>query len=463
MKPDAILGGLKPVQRGMMTAMVKAWAAFAVVVLLCSRRLGKSHLICAYLDYVARHLQGATLVYAAATEAGLRNFAGPIMDEVVRARGGTKPVWKASESMYVYPESGARIILVGCDEQRKVDRHRGLDADVVAVDEAAIIKNLSYCVNSVFLPMLIKNRGRMIVASSGAFTAEDDFAQMCTQADSEGRLIKRTIWDATHLSREAIEDYARQVGGEDTATWKREMLCDFAIEETMAVIPEWEKAKDDVVGDVELPPKWGDRYTVIDGGHVDMCVAMHGYVWWEKGMYVVTDETVNQGATAKHIAQSVQDDIRVISKRVGTPHSQKHRIYGDFPAQTIADLREEGLDISMVAKDDRNASVASLRRAVGYRTLLIHPRCQVIRAHLGGATWAPNGKDFRRVRDPVTGRGHHYDGLDAVRYFVDVADMRHDPYPIIESQAERLGFLPKPASDTRRKAATFFQGPRRIQ
>jgi hypothetical protein len=437
----------------MLREMLAVWAVASAVVLLCARRMGKSHLICAYLDFCARTCQGWTIVYASATQTGLRDFSGPIMDYVIRARGGTRPKWSTSDSAWLYEETGSRILLVGVDDKLKVDRIRGLAADIVVIDEAQIIKALRYVIGSVFGPMLLTTGGRLIVSGSGAFTAEDEWALVCAEANGEGRQVKRTIHDATpgYITPEALAHYAKLAGGVQSAAWAREMLCELAVEASQAVIPEWQDAVDDLAVDIVSPPSHALKYTVIDVGHVDMTVAALGYAWWDEGMPVITDEVVLQGATSGQIAQAIADAEFAVERRPGTPKGPRKR-FADVTAQTAADLRVAGLAVVPFAKDDVLASVARTRSAVQYRRMRVHPRCVTICSHAESATWAPNRRDWRRVAPTETQRGHHFDGLAALRYFVDVADLKTDPYPAVLTPGQRAGLRPVPNQDRRVQA-----------
>lgn len=459
-----MISGLTRVQRGMLRDLIVAWGLSNVAVLLCARRIGKSHLVCAYLDEVARSTKGALLVYAAATQVSVRNFSGPIMDVVIAARGGVRPEWRAQESMWFYPDTGSRILLVGCDDRHKVDRLRGQAAHVVVVDEAATIAGLTYALGSVFMPLLATTGGRMLVASSGAFSAQDDFAQLTAEARAKGTLVVRTIDDADPgiVSPEWIESYAQSVGGRGSATFQREMLCRTVSDASTSVVPEWQAASADIVSEPAFAPDYAHRYTVLDVGHVDMTVAAIGYAWWEEATPVVTDEVVMQRATSPQIAQAVLDAERLADARMGLKAQGRRRRFADVTPQTCADLRLAGLDVTPLVKGDVLASTARLRSHVQMRRLLVAPRCETIAAHAESAQWAPSGRDMRRVQPTETTPGHHYDGVAALRYFVDVCDLKTDPRPEPMSLARQAAeeILGKGAGDRRVRALSALSRSR---
>jgi hypothetical protein len=477
---------LTPVQRGILRRMIALWSTGALVTLLCARRLGKTHLLCAYVDYFARHKSNALIKYAAATGESLRDFTLPIMEQVISNYSGPQPVWKVSESCWVYP-NGSRIMMVGCDDRRKANRLRGPACDVVVVDEASFIPILRYVVESVFRYQLISRPvwkdgtivsntggGVMVIASSAPESGGDDFATYVSAADEAGRLVRRTIWDATHLPREEIEELCKQAGGERSTAWRREALCEIVTDETRAVIPEMAGCVDAegnwiaVVGVRKLPdgteqlhhllvtpPEHRKLVTVIDGGHIDMCVAALSYVDFLSQTLVIEQEVVMQRATARVIAQSVRDAERATWGVDVVPH----RI-ADMPPQTIADLDDEQLTerlrVTGAHKGDKAVSVTHLRDLVRARRIIVHPRCRTIIAHLKDAVWNTSRSDFER-REAVSGNpGHHYDGLDAVRYACDAADFQTDPRPKPVTLFEFAGIKRKPNG-----WATMGQGVRR--
>ena len=457
---------------GMLRQTAAAFKISNRVVWLCSRRLGKTHGLCWRADKAALHIPGADIIYGAATEASLREFSGPIMDCIVRERGGPRPIWKSSESTWFYPQTGSRITLIGLDQVIKIDRARGRDACLVIVDEAALVPYLPYAITDVLAPTLIKTNGQMIIASTAPKSPAHPFAEYVRQANADGTLVFRTIEDALNegcaLTEAAIELYAKEAGGKNSTAWRREMMCEIVPDEKSAVIPEWEAAKGDCVvcsGGPKcdhsecsvqmMPPSHALRFVAIDGGHIDMCVAALGYVDWLQQLLVIEDEVALHHCTSPQIAQAVRDQEIV---RWGNMPVQRRVI--DAPAQTVADLNAAGLQVQMLVKDEKQSSVTRLRERVAQRGILVHPRCKTILSHLEGAQWAPNGKDFVRVPEMNDKPGHHFDGLDGTRYLNDIADFRTNPFPQEKTLGEKLGMI-RGNVPSQQGLSALVRGPRR--
>lgn len=448
---------LTPGQLAIVREMCKAWMSSPLVVLLCARRLGKTFVLCAYADFVARHKPGSRIKYAAATTKSVQGFTRPIMEQIVSGWGGELPVWHETRDTWVYP-NGSEIVMVGCDEKRKAERLRGPACDLVIVDEAAFIPSLDYVVGTVFRYQLmtrpivehgkvVSNTGGgvMVIASSAPESTSHPFAGYVKDAAATGRLIKRTIWESDIYTDAEIQAMCDQGGGPRKTAWRREALCEIITDETSAAVPEMAECKDEkgnwihVVKRPAVVPAYRWRATVIDGGHVDLLVAALGYVDWQRQVLVIEREVVMQRATSAEIATRIHGE-----ERLAWGAAKPDLRAADFPPQTLADLASHGLHCRAMPKPDKSASVTHLRDLVQARRIEIDPRCVTIVEHVSGGEWAPNRKDWLRKEATAMTPAHHFDGLDAARYLADVADFQTDPRPKPVPFGVQMGARPAP-------------------
>jgi len=389
-----------------------------------SRRLGKTHLMCAMADELCRKKPHARVKYASATKDSIRDYVRPVMRILLaRCPPELRPVWNASRYAFEYP-NGSEIKMAGCETSWAAGHLRGGACDLAIVDEGAIIPILPELIDSILMPTLLTTRGVMILASSAPSVPGHPFDDYCDLAEKNGALVVRDIYQATHIAPEDIEQACIDCGGPTSTTWQREYLCKTILSADKAVIPEWATAEVDVMTEPPLPAYY-DRYVGIDQGFRDMSVAAFGYLDYHDQRVVVQAEVALSGKTTADLVQECKDT----EQRLWGPAEPIIRVC-DAPAQTIADMgATHNYAVSFPFKGDKHSSVVRLRDAVRDRKIAIYPACMTIRQHIRKAVWAPNGKDFDRIDPTESTPGHHFDGLDAVRYLVDAVDWHRDPKP----------------------------------
>jgi hypothetical protein len=313
-----------------------------------------------------------------------------------------------------------------------------MPCDRAYVDEAGFIAILRYVVESVLLPQLLTRDGRLVMGSSAPESPEHPFVgYLCAAAGvsnsaalnrlngDHGELIKRTIHDADprFIPPERIAEFCREAGGASSTTWRREYECEIVLDESRAVVPEIAYAPPELWTMPPVIPQHRDRYVGWDTGHQDMSVGAFGYYDRSLGAVVIEAEAVVVSATVKDVVQKGLDTEAVTWGQV-PPFDRVM----DAPDMVRAEAAEQGYPCRSPRKD-REASIFRLRDAVRDGTLRIGPNCPTIRAHLEGAVWNQSGREYDRVPRIGGTSGHHYDGLDAVRYLLDVVQPDHDPTP----------------------------------
>lgn len=430
------------------------------IILHCSRRLGKSFFGTNYCLERCIKKAGAISRHAAPTEKQVRRIIEPhLRDLFSDCPQDLRPKHYRQDGIYEWP-NGSIYQVAGC-ELGGADRLLGTSMDVGFVDEAGRIKELRYLVEDVLMPQLITTDGVIILASTSPPTVAHEFVQFCLDAEKRGTYFKRTIFDAPHISQEKAQAHIAKLGGPDSSKVKREYFCEFAMDETKMVVPEWDELGSldgsHVLVREHARPQFYQPYIGADFGFHDLTAIGFGYLDFEQQVYVQEDELIFERETTMPIAKAIrQKELQLWEGNPLTPI----RI-ADCPEQQRADLASfEGFGSGWgqpPGKNDKDASVAFLRTKIRDRKILIHPRCKTTIRHLHLATWK-NARDFER-----SGECGHFDALDQLRYVLRAIDWRKDPYPPVPRLVDETGrvIIPGKPKMEGQDLARLWSGPYR--
>lgn len=389
-----------------------------IYVMNMSRRWGKSWLACVLTVEAALKREGTQIRYACPTHKMAKNIIRPHLNSIFQdAPPDLTPTFKTQQNMWLFP-NGSEIHVAGCDSGG-AERLRGVSTDLGVVDEAGFVNDdLENVVHDILLPQTLTTNGKILLVSTPPRTPAHPFFNYCQRAEDSSAYLKRTIYDAPHISPSMIEEYCRESGGVNSTTWRREYLAEFCTDEESAVIPEFSKNKTHLVGEVERPSHF-DCYVSMDVGFSDLTFAVFAYYHFELGKIVVEDEAVATRCTSDEInsmveakQQSLWGDKRPLARVV------------DAPAITIADMSSAGQQWSMVRKDNKAAQVNNLRMQMANHEIIIHPRCRSLISHLTYAIWNSTKSSYARSSDHG-----HFDGVDAMVYLARSVNTHKNPYP----------------------------------
>lgn len=390
----------------------------------CSRRWGKSYLLCALAVECALSGHNKQVKYAAPTARDVRKIILPLMREIFdTCPEDVKPTWNQVDGTWTF-KNGSQIHVAGVDNGN-ADSLRGQASDLAIVDEAGFVSDLEYVDKNVLMPQLITTNGRIIISSTPAVSPGHPFQAYCVDAEARGAYVKQTIHDAPHIDARRIEEWCYESGGPESSTWRREYLAEHVTDEGSAVIPEWERSKHLVV--CEHPrPEYAHAFVAMDQGYYDLTVAVFGYYDFKAGLDVIEDELVFERATSDIIAAAVTAKERELWGDL-EPLPRPMNRFVDAPAIVIADLcRLSGQTWALARKDDAEAALNSLRISIAGGKMRIHPRCKVTISHLAGAVWNKSRTSFER--SPGLG---HFDAVDAVKYFHRGINRHANPWPLL--------------------------------
>jgi hypothetical protein len=408
----------------------------------CARRFGKSYWCCVEAVMACLRKPGAQVRYAAPTAKMVRTIIEPHMRHILAdAPPSVRPDYRRQDGLWQFP-NGSQLWIAGCDNQG-YEKLRGTDTDLGIVDEAGFVDELAKVIDDVLLPQTITRDGHLLIPSTPPRTPAHDFLRYDVEAQRMGAHIHRSIYDATHVTAEQIEEYKRESGGEDTTTWQREYEAKVVVEETDAVVPEFAKNEETLVEEVERPPHF-DPYVAIDFGYSDLTFAGFGYYHFDRNTVVIEDELVWQHSNSARIVADCKDKERALWPH----HDGAYRRVADAPQQLLADVNQvHGYLVAPTAKDDKEAQINLLRLACaeqGTYRLRIHPRCTALRAHLRHAVWNTRRTDFDR-----SGDHGHFDGVDMLLYLCRNVQTRRNPYPPLwRGETDDTHFIPEGAQQS---------------
>lgn len=407
-----------------------------VIVINCSRRLGKSYLLTIIALELLFKIPKSVVKMAQPEQKMVRMNIRPIINKILRdCPQELRPVFKTQDNVYVFP-NGSELQLAGTDNGNQ-DKLRGGDSHLNIVDEAGFCSDLPYLINSVLNPTTLLTQGKMLLSSTTPPEPEHEFNMYKEDARIKGNLIVKTVFDAVknsemskrpRITREMVADIIKNIpGGEKSDSFRTEYMCETIRNSERAVIPEFGDVESDVV--VEwMRPAFFDVYTSMDIGFKDLTVVLFAYYDFDNGVVVIEDEIVINGPkmTTDYLAQLIKKKEHELwtSKITGEFQDPYRRISDNNPIVLNDLLILHNLLFLPTQKDNKDAQVNNARIMVGANQVIINPRCKTLISHLRNATWDKTRKDFMRSAD-----NGHFDAVDALVYLLRNLDKTRNPYP----------------------------------
>ncbi len=395
----------------------------------CARRFGKTFTVLLWL--MEQGIRSPLIArYAAPTEKSLKKYVHPNMRTILAdCPGELRPRFYSADSMWVWP-NGFELHVAGTDKDH-VEKLRGPRTDIAVCDEAGTMDRLSYVVKDVLMPSTLDTGGRILVISTPPPTPDHDFTVMAAEAQANGNLFVRTVDDNTWLKSRPglLAKYVEAMGGEGSSTWRREMLCEDVVDETLAVLPEFtpEAAKRIVV---PWPrPSHFEPYEAMDPGFSPSKTGvLFGYYDFKAAKLIIEDELeldrmrtdlLASGLKAKE--EGLWPDRKVEGK-VDVPHR-----WSDIEPILLNDLGAlHGLAFAATSKDLLDVMVNKARLWVQQDRIRINPRCKSLAAQAPVAVFSKSRQEFA-----YSSRFGHYDLLAALIYMVRNCPEARNPYPLI--------------------------------
>jgi hypothetical protein len=395
-----------------------------IVVVNIARQFGKSFILCTIADEFARQHPGALIRFVTGSQKALRKIVQPILRELHRdCPDELRPEFNSLDGCYRYPNS-AELHLAAANDGH-ADDSRGQRAHLGVVDEAGFVDDLDYLVSSVLLPQTLTTGGKIVLISTPPITPAHAFYSFWVRASAKGAAIKRTLDDNKHISDGEKRTLIEEMGGPTSTQTRREAFCEFVVDETRAICPEYnEQADAEIAATEPAPPTFEQPTVAMDVGFEDAHHILYGYYDFKRGKRVIQAEDRLVRATTDKIAQAIKDTEE---RLWGGRGLRKPVRWSDTDLRLIADLTElHGLSFNPTAKDDKEAQVNALRISVKNRGWHIAPSCTGLRQQLQLGVWNKARTEFDRSKEHG-----HFDAVDAAIYFNRNVDIYSNPYPAL--------------------------------
>lgn len=397
-----------------------------VVVIGCSRQLGKSYALTVMAIEQCLQVPNCIVKFVSSTKNEIKRNISPLVRQITEdCPHELRPSYKPNEYVYRFP-NGSEIQLAGTDGGH-AESIRGNKAHLCIVDEAGFCDDLKYIVKSILLPTTTRTGGKIVMASTPSRSPDHEFMDFFRNADAEGRLIKKTIYDNPHLSVEQIDEIIRNSGGIDSSDFKREYLVETQIDDNFAVVPEFTKElQDKVIKEIDSPPYY-DCYVSMDIGGSDFTAVLFGYYDFANARIVIVDEYL---ATNKILTDEIALNIKTKeatnwTNKMGLIKTPLLRVADNNNIILLNDLQtKHGIAFVPTLKDNADAALNNMRMLLKAGRIIIHPRCKYLIAHLRGAIWNKSRTSFARSKEHG-----HYDALHSLIYLCRNVNFNKNPYP----------------------------------
>ena len=405
----------------------------STLVWLLSRQTGKTFFLgIIALEQVLRKPKSVVKVLTD-TKLHLESIFIPVMDQLLDdCPNRLKPKYDKTKFKFTFP-NGSEIHFAGTDNKH-YERLRGSVCDLVLVDEAGFCENLDDIVRSVLIPTTTHTGGKIVLASTPSKDPNHPFIEFIEEAELNGNLIKKTVYENPLLTPEQISNIAGKMGGVDSPQFRREYLCEIIRDESTIVFPEFEPELEAKIVQEWERPAYYDCYVGMDlGGSRDMTAVLFMYYDFFKGKVIVEDEIV---LTPKEmLLPKLVMDILETEARLWTNELTNEKV---DPSLRVSDInhivtQEIGrqsnylLNFQMAKKDDKESAINMVRVMLAQEKIIIHPRCVALIRHLSHCKWKTSkSRDRSFSRSPDNG---HYDAVDALLYGIRAINLNKNPYP----------------------------------
>lgn len=347
-----------------------------------------------------------------------------------------KPVFSTQEKIYHF-FNGSQIQLAAA-ANGNAESIRGGFAHLCILDETGFIQDLSYIVRSILSPTIRTTGGRIIMASTPSRSPDHEFiTEFMMPYKASGRLKIFTIYDNPNFTSEIIEeiiaDYPRGVEDPD---FRREYLCEVAIDTETAICPEFSINKDKIVfnDEDEVPiPEFLDFYVGADIGYRDLTVMLFGYYDFKEACLVILDELVMNGPemTTDRLATNIRKKelLRFYQSEMNV---DPYLRVMDNDLKLINDLRKlHNIGFIPTRKDNKEGAINEMKIWMSQGRVKIHERCKHLIYHLEYGQWNNKRNDFKRLADTLDGeiRGGHVDAIPALYYLIRNIHTHRNPFP----------------------------------
>jgi phage terminase large subunit len=421
----------------------------------CSRQIGKGWTVCTLILEEAIKRPGIRMVYLAPELNDAKDIVEQTISQITEdCPEDLRPNFNSIKNRWEWP-NGSFLKLAGTDN-KNYKKIRGRKYDRIFLDEFCFMDEFRTVFFSCVKPTTTSVQDYKIVfISTPPETADHESNLILDQAEEDGTLITRTIYDCPRFSKEYIEqnilkDY-RLLGGADSVDFKREYMCLRIADTNKLVIPEaTEKKVTEITANI-VRPEFFNILEAYDWGVMDNNAGLFSYVDYRNNRLVIENELWMDGI--HNTTDEIQAKIKEIEKDTFPIKHGEILRFCDNNLQIINDMNLM-YQINMIAtkKDNLHAAINHVRKLIANNQIVINPRCVNLIAQLKSATWKTDQKrEFSRRN------GHHYDLIAALIYLVRNANLEIDPFPELHGiPRDGSVCIPKGYTDKKEDTASKF-------
>ena len=286
------------------------------------------------------------------------------------------------------------------------------------------------------MPQLLTCNGELEIVGTPPLSPAHDFCMYAQKAQAEGWYSEYNIYQSDY-SPELIEEFCREAGGPQTATWLREYMCQFVVDPDLAIVPDWDDKHEEVIITHKDYHPYYYRYVSLDIGFKHLTAALFGYYDFRNAILVIEDEYIISGPAMN--TEILAEAIKRKEKELWDETAPRLRIADNNNLILLQDLSSlHDLNFTPTNKDQLHAMVNELRLWVNSGRIKVHPRCKQLLGCLKYGIWTTNRKDFQE-----SSTYGHFDALAALIYMVRNIDQSSNPIPKMLGLSSDNMFIPK--------------------
>lgn len=440
---NLLFNTLKPVQKKIIKQFISGNRRTAVFH--CSRRLGKTYLLCVLSIIYALKKPNSQIRYASVTQKAVRKMVHPIFKELFQMMPTKyRGKWNSQEGAYIF-QNGSFCHVLGVNGGH-ADDCRGTATDLSLIDEAAFVDELKYLVDSVLMPQLLTvENSRLIMASSSPTSPAHEFVDYITKAKLEKSYHSYTIHDGGYAD-ELIEEFCREAGGADSTSWRREYLNEIIVDSDYAIIPEASNLS------AGLRPCENRRhyhnYVSLDIGVRDLTVVLFAYYDFKRAKLCIEAEYSINGPkmTTPILARAIKET----ETRLWGEKEPYKRISDNNNLLLLQDLGYlHDCHFIPTSKDSLEAMVNEMRIWFSNGRVEISENCPLLMESVKFGFWNDARSDFGR--SATLG---HFDAVAALMYLIRNIDQTTNPIPVDVAFNE---FLSEDQAELQSELSTLLQ------
>lgn len=386
-----------------------------------SRQFGKSFWAVTKAIALALSKPKARIKYATAFQTDLVEFILPTFDAVLEScPKAIRPRYKVQGSKWIF-ENGSEIKLVGLD--KSPNSLRGNVIDAIIIDEAGFVSNLDYIYKSIIVPATLHRPNcKIIMISTPPSTPAHSFVDFIQKAELEGAYVKLDIHSNPRITEADINRMAKELGGFQSTSFRRECLCELITDADSRIIPEWD-GSNVLATEPDQYRQFFHNYVAMDLGVKDFTLVLFAYYDFRRATLVIQDEVKLNGPQLTTLL--LKDTVSAIEKRLWPDQKVYRRISDNNNPQLLQDLSIlHRMSFVSTDKDRLETMINETRMWIQAGRIEVNPRCEQLIGCLEYGVWDSKKKAF--ARSSAYG---HYDALAALVYLCRNIDQHANPIP----------------------------------